>query len=219
MGQGYFQDSLLIKLDVNGNATNDQRMISDFTDISIKDVGSFLVLKDFTPSVASLSLKIDKRVQPKTPSLKTKTLDICAVAINRAEFISTNSLPKLIISQIPPKTKSWAEINYESAENTEEIKPVFKVATQIHQELLPILNKVFNDEIKLKKDVSGGLEYVFGRLVTINDMAPVQHYLEGLGYKTYLAEGDQLVMMKIGRTLTLTFSLKEKTIGTLFVTY
>jgi hypothetical protein len=63
------------------------------------------------------------------------------------------------------------------------------------------------------------LEYILGRLVVESDKMAVQNYLEGLGYKTYLAEGDQLVMMKIGRTLTLTFSFHDKTKGTLYVTF
>lgn len=219
MGQGYFVDTLLIKLDVNGEVANDQGMIADYTDLSIKDVGPFLALKDFAPVVKSLSLKIDKKVQPKTPVFKTKVIDICAVANSIAEPNSSTSLPSIFPSQIPPKTASWAEINYESAPDTEDIKPVYQTAIQVHQELLPILNQTFAGKVKLKKDVSGGLEYVFGRLVVESDKTAVQSYLEGLGYKTYLAEGDQLVMMKVGRTLTITFSFADKTQGTLFVTY
>ena len=219
MGQGYFQDTLLVKLDVNGNAANDQGMISDYADLSSKDVGPFLVLKNFTPVVKSLVLKIDKKVQPKTPVLKTKVIDICATDVAPAVAANPSILPKVSPSQIPPKTKTWAEINYANAAQTEEIKPVYKSATQIHQELLPILNQIFAGEVKLNKDVSGGLEYILGRLVVESDKMAVQNYLEGLGYKTYLAEGDQLVMMKIGRTLTLTFSFHDKTKGTLYVTF
>ena len=219
MGQGYFLDTLLVKLDVNGEAAGGEGMIADYADLSIKDVGPFLALKDFFPVVKSFSIKIDKKVQPKTPVFKTKVIDICAMAVNTTEPAVSSNLPKVFPSQIPPKTKTWAEINYENAPNTEEIKPVYKTAIQIHQELLPVLNQIFSGEVKLKKDVSGGLEYVLGRLVTEDDKTATQSYLEGLGYKTYLAEGDQLVMMKIGRTLTLTFSLKDKTQGTLFVSY
>ncbi len=219
MGQGYFLDTLLIKLDVNGQASNDQGMISDYTDLAVKDVGPFLALKDFAPVVKSFALKIDKKVQPKTPVFKTKVIDLDAAAVNLAEPVSSVNLPKVILAQIPPISKTWAEINYATAADTEEIKPVYKSAIQIHQELLPILNQIFASEVKLKPDVSGGLEYVFGRLVIESDKTAVQKYLEGLGYKTYLAEGDQLVMMKIGRTLTITFSFYDKTKGTLFVTY
>lgn len=84
---------------------------------------------------------------------------------------------------------------------------------------MPVLNEIFANEVKLNKDVGGGLEYLFGRLLVESDKTAVQHYLEGLGYKTYLSEGEELVMMKIGRTLTLTFSFRDKTKGTLFVTY
>ncbi|MEK7064821.1 MAG: hypothetical protein AAB963_00050, partial [Patescibacteria group bacterium] len=219
MGQGYFVDTLLVKLDVNGDVANNQGMISDYADLSIKDVGPFLALKDFAPVVKSLSLKIDKKVQPKTPVFKTKVIDICPVAVNTAEQNSSTSLPSISPSQIPPKTATWAEINYETMPDTEDIKPVYQTAIKIHQELLPILNQTFANKVKLKKDVSGGLEYVFGRLVVESDKTAAQSYLEGLGYKTYLAEGDQLVMMKVGRTLTITFSFADKTQGTLFVTY
>ncbi|MDD5726103.1 MAG: hypothetical protein PHC53_01675 [Patescibacteria group bacterium] len=218
MGQGYFQDALLIKLDANGNAANNQGMISDFTDLSVKDEGPFLALRNFTPVIKSLSLKIDKKVQPKTPAYKTKVINIYAAALTQVVPI-TSSLPRISPPQIPPKTKTWAEINYENAPETVEINPMYKSAAQIHQELLPILNQVFANEVKLNKDVSGGLEYLFGRLMTESDKTAVQHYLEGLGYKTYLSEGEELVMMKIGRTLTLTFSFRDKTKGTLFVTY
>ena len=219
MGQGYFVDTLLIKLDVNGEVADNQGMISDYTDLSIKDVGPFLVMKDFAPVVKSLTLKIDKKVKPKTPVFKTKVIDMCSVAVNTAQPNSSTSLPSISPSQIPPKTATWAEITYASMADTEEIKPIYKTAIQVHQEFLPVLNEVFANEVKLKKDVSGGLEYVFGRLVVESDKTAVQSHLEGLGYKTYLAEGDQLVMMKVGRTLTITFSFADKTQGTLFVTY
>lgn len=219
LGQGYFQDTLLIKLDVNGEVANDQGMIVDYTDLSIKDVGPFLTLKDFPPIVKSFSIKIDKKVQPKTPVFKTKVIDLAATAVTMVELASSASLPKIFPAQIPPLTKTWAEINYENAAQTEDIKPVYQAASQIHQELLPVLNAIFNGEVKLNKDVAGGLEYILGRLVKESDKVAVQNYLEGLGYKTYLAEGSQLVMMKVGRTLTLTFSFADKTKGTLFVTF
>lgn len=218
MGQGYFVDTLLVKLDVNGEAAHNQGMISDYTDLSIKDVGPFLALRDFAPVVKSLSLKIDKKVQPKTPVYKTKAIDIYATYLAQVVPI-TSSLPKVSPPQIPPKTQTWVEINFANAPETETIKPMYKSAIQIHQELLPILNEVFANEVKLNKDVFGGLEYLFGRLMTESDKTAVQHYLEGQGYKTYLSEGEELVMMKIGRTLTLTFSFRDKTKGTLFVTY
>ena len=219
LGQTYFQDTLLIKLDANGQVASDQGAISDYMDLAVKDVGPYLVLKDFSPAVESFSLKIDKQVQPKTPSSKTKIADLCAATLNMVKLVIPASLPNIALSQIPPETKSWAEINYENAENTQDIKPVYKTASQIHQELSPILDGVFDGKVKLNKDVSGGLDYIFGRLTTESDKTTVQNYLEELGYKTYLAEGDQLVMMKIGRTLTLTFSLVDRTKGTLFVTY
>ncbi|MFA6547509.1 MAG: hypothetical protein WCT11_01020 [Candidatus Magasanikbacteria bacterium] len=219
MGQGYFLDTLLMKLDVNGNVANNQGMIADYTDLSIKDVGSFLALKDFAPVVKNLVLKIDKKVQPKTPVLKTKVMDIYATAVNQVEPAGSGSLPKVFPAQIPPITKTWAEINFANMANTVDIKPIYKTAIQVNQELSPILNQIFSGEVKLKPDVSGGLEYVFGRLVNDSDKTAVQKYLEGIGYKTYLAEGDQLVMMKVGRTLTVTFSFADKTLGGLYVTY
>ncbi|PIS32420.1 hypothetical protein COT40_00075 [Candidatus Peregrinibacteria bacterium CG08_land_8_20_14_0_20_41_10] len=219
LGQGYFQDTLLIKLDVNGQVANNQGMISDYTDFSVKDVSSFLVLKDFLPVVKSFSIKIDKQVQPKTPAFKTKVTDLCTTAATVIKPIKLGSLPKTETFQLPPKTNTWAEINYENAPDTEEIKPIYKTASQVHQELLPVLNEIFAGKVKLKPGVFGGLEYVLGRLVTESDKTATQKYLEGLGYKTYSAEGDQLVMMKIGRMLTLTFSFHNKTKGTLFVTY
>ncbi|MFA6424015.1 MAG: hypothetical protein WCV83_01725 [Candidatus Magasanikbacteria bacterium] len=219
MGQGYFVDTLLLKLDVNGNAANNQGMISEYNDLSIKDVGPFLALKDFAPVVKNIVLKIDKKVVPKTPVFKTKVIDIYATAVTSVEPVGSGSLPKVFPAQIPPITKTWAEINFASMADTVEIKPVYKTAIQVNQEILPVLNQIFSNEVKLKPDVFGGLEYVFGRLVNESDKTAVQKYLEGIGYKTYLAEGDQLVMMKIGRTLTITFSFADKTQGTLYVTY
>ncbi len=218
MGKGYFTDALLTKLDVNGNAANNQGMISDYTDLSIKDVGPFLALKDFKPVVKSLTLKIDKKVQPKTPVLKTKVIDIYAAFLAQVAPISS-SLPKISPSQIPPKTKTWAEINYANAADTVAIKAMYKSASLIHEELSPVLNEIFANEVKLNKDVSGGLDYIVGRLMTESDKTAVQKYLEAQGYKTYLSEGEELVMMKIGRTLTITFSFRDKTKGSIFVTY
>jgi len=229
MGQGYFQDTLLLKLDVNGDVTNNQGMLTDYTDLTVSDVSSFLTLKNFPPVVKTLAFKIDKKVIPKTPAFTTKVIDIYATAVKLvapAPPVIPNpptggegSLFSSSTSQLPPVAQSWAEINYAKAPETETIKPIYKTAIEVDQEILPALNQIFANKVKRGKDVFGGLEYIFGRLATASDITATQKHLEGLGYKTYLAEGNQLVMMKIGRTLTLTFPLQDKTKGTLFVTY
>jgi hypothetical protein len=208
-----------MKLDVNGEAANDQGMISDYTDLSSRDVGPYLALNDFPPSVNNLAFSIDKSAKPSTPAFKTIIRDMSSAAVNAAIPVGSEAFPKVIPSQIPPKATTWAEIAYESTEGADEIKPIYKTAIEINQELLPILNEQFANKVKLRKDVSGVMEYVFARLVSTNDIAPIQKYLEGRGYKTYSSDKDQIVMMKIGRTLTLTFSISDKTRGSLFVSH
>ena len=219
-GPHYFENALLIKLDINGQVANDKGIISDYTDLSLEDVSSYITSKNFPLVVESLEFKINKQVQPKVPSNETKVFDLCPTAVKLVKPISSTSLPKISPSQTIPKTKTWAEINYEKAKNNIELinKPFNEVACQIYQELLPILNEIFAGEVKLK-DVFGGLDYIFKRLPTEDDKMAVQNYLEGLGYKTYSSEGDQSVVGKIGRTLTFSFSFVSKTKGTLFVTW
>ncbi|MDD4611319.1 MAG: hypothetical protein PHU73_05220, partial [Patescibacteria group bacterium] len=219
MGQGYFQNTLLIKLDVNGQVTNNQGMISDYTDLSSGDVDSFLALNDFPPTVKNLVIKINKTVQPKISSLKTIVRDISPATASTATPINPNNFPKITSSTTSPIATNCAEIAYENTDGLTEFKPIYHTASEIHQELLPVLNELYANKVKLKKDLSGVMEYVFGRLVTEADIAAVKQYLEGLGYKTYSTDTDQLVMMKIGRTLTLTFTLTDKTRGSLFVSY
>lgn len=220
MGQGYFQDTLLVKLDANGQAAGDSGMIANYTDFSSKDIGSFLALKDFPPVVKSFSLKIDKKVQPKTPVVVTKVIELAPALVNNVETANPAVVtPRSGNNQPPPVANTWAEINYNQAPATVEIKPIYKSAIEVNQEVLPALQEIFANEVKLNGDVFFGLEYTFNRLVTVNDKTALQKYLEGRGYKTYLAEGDQLIMMKIGRTLTVTFSFSDKTKGTIYITY
>lgn len=219
MGQGYFQDTLLIKLDANGTVASDSGMIVDYTDFSSKDVGSWLALKDIPPAIKSFSLKIDKKVQPKTPVFATKVRELAPAMVNNIVAANPAAVTPSSGITTPPQANTWAEINYAQAPATVEIKPIYKSAIEVNQEILPALKEIFANEVKLNNDVFFGLEYTFNRLVTANDKTTLQKYLEGQGYKTYLAEGDQLIMMKIGRTLTITFSFSDKTKGTIYITY
>jgi hypothetical protein len=63
------------------------------------------------------------------------------------------------------------------------------------------------------------LSYVFGRVITTEDMTAVKNYLVGLGYKTQDEGQYQLTIYKVGYFLNLTFTVNNLNNASLDVTY
>ena len=219
----YCQDALLIKLDTNGNlADNSQGLVSSHTSVSQEDLSQYIVLRDLEPKIIDYELGIKRqgirKHEPDVLAKKTRTITTLSsfkektIVLRKEESISSITTP-----QTAPRTKTWEEINYEA---TETVELVNEKSREVHNELLPILNQLFNNQVKLRDNFGGiSLDYTFGRLVTRDDVAAVQQGLEDIGYTTDTSEGGQLIVMKIGRTLNMIFSIKSKRHGTLNVTF
>jgi hypothetical protein len=216
----YCKDALFIKLDANGNLTdNSAGLVSDYTSISQEDLSQYITIRDVEPKIVDYELGMGiKRQKPNVLARKARTITTLSSFKEKTVIPTKQSLSSLISPVAPLQPKTWAERSYESVK---EVGLVNEKSREIHNELLPILNQLFNQQVKLRDNFGGiTLDYIFGRLVTIDDMAAVKNYLEGVGYKdTDLSSGGKLVMTKIGLTLNLSFAIKDRIRGTLGVTW
>jgi len=117
----------------------------------------------------------------------------------------------------PPAAKTWAEINFENAKEAK----IESVKNQgIHNELLPILNQVFNNQVKMVDSMNSmWLTYYLPRLVTRADVEAIQKYYEKLGYKIDEFEGGRLYISWVGLTLHFTFSTSDSMKGKISVLF
>lgn len=202
----YYDDSLLVKLDVNGDVGTDSGLISDYSAISAEDVNAYIKVADFTPEIGTDNGLILTRQNPNIKSFDAKTKDLSA--------------PKKYVTGVCPQkiqTKSWAQKNFE---NTKKIDNIAKGKSQeVNGEILPILERIFND-VKLNDNIGGfSLEYTVSRIVTQEDIEAVRKELEVLGYTTYEKDTDQLIMKKVGRMLVVAFSLSDRLRGIITVSW
>jgi hypothetical protein len=116
-----------------------------------------------------------------------------------------------------PATKTWAEINFENAKEAK----IESVKNQsIHDELLPILNQIFNNRVKMIDSMNSmWLTYYLPRPVTRIDVEAVQKYYEGRGYKIDESEGEHLYVSRVGLTLRFTFFIHDSMKGKIEVLF
>jgi hypothetical protein len=82
------------------------------------------------------------------------------------------------------------------------------------------LNQLYSNQVKLTDNLSGQmLSYIFGRVITKDDVTAVKNYLVGIGYKTQDEGNNQLTMYKPGYFLILSFSVDNLDKAFLDVTY
>ncbi|MCG2701015.1 hypothetical protein L6267_02520, partial [Candidatus Parcubacteria bacterium] len=113
--------------------------------------------------------------------------------------------------------RTWPQINYEKAIPSELVNDKSRT---VHGELLPILNQLYDDQVKMTDNMDGAmLYYVFDRIITQDDIAAVKNYLEGVGYKTQDEGLYELTTYKPGYFLILTFSTNNANKAFLKVTY
>ena len=214
----FCQDALLIKLDKNGNLADDSSdLVKNYTTVSQQDLSQYITIRDVQPKIIDYELWIKKQ-KANIPTSKIKAITTLSpfkkktIILREQEPISSLATP-----QTAPQAKTWEEINYD---NTETVELENNKSREVHNELLPILNQLFNNKVKLRDNFGGiSLDYTFDRLVTRDDVEAVQEYLEGIGYTTNTSEGGQLIMMKIGRTLNIVFSIESKRHGTMEATF
>ena len=219
-----YKEAAVIKVDANGEVNN-CASVTSHTGATLEDQSSYLVMQDMKVSgPENLKLKINKKVKEKVSNAKNVVRDICKY--NKSSVISNCSLLNSSGGSVPtvpgqtvtpPIAKTWAVINYE---NTKEVPAVGEKNTPVNAELLPILNQVYNNQVKLKDSMASmWLAYVFPRPVTRADVEAVQKFLEGLGYKTTDSTGGDLWVSKIGLTLHLEFDIQDSMMGKMEVRF
>ena len=219
-----YTEAALIKVDVNGDVGG-CAAVTTHTGATLEDQSSYLVMQDMkVMGSENLTLKINKKVKEKVNNAKSAARDICKYKKSNVTPIyslltsSDGSSPTASgQTVVPPTAKTWAVINYE---NAKEVAVVGEKNQVIHAELLPILNQVYNSQVKMKDSMASmWLAYVFPRPVTRADVEVIQKNLEGLGYKITGSEGGDLWVSKIGLTLHLEFAIQNSMMGKLEVRF
>lgn len=169
------------------------------------------------------AVNLTKR-KPEFSSFK-KTKITTHAAFNSAEEtncpassdISTHDSPLINSTTASTAQKTWPQINYEKAIPVE---PTNEKSTALNNELLPILNKLYDNQVKLSDNMGGSmLSYTLGRTVVKDDLTSVKNYLTGLGYKLQDETQYQLTVYKVGYFLNLSFSVNNTYKAFLNVTY
>ncbi|MEK9132166.1 MAG: hypothetical protein AAB606_00445 [Patescibacteria group bacterium] len=204
-----YDDALLVKLDVNGNAgapAEREGLISDYSAISAEDVSAYIKVADFTSEIKNYDELVINQQNPEILPTDIRTNDLCAFRNYETAICPLKS-----------QAKTWAQVNFK---NTKEIAGVAKGKSQeVHDEILPILKRVFKG-VKVIDNIGGfSMEYTVSRLVTQKDIDAVQKELEALGYTTYEKDTDQLIMKKIGRMLVVGFSTNDRLRGIITVSF
>lgn len=221
-----YKEATLIKVDANGEV-NGCASVTSHTGATLEDQSSYLVMQNMKVSgPEDLKLKINKKVKERVANAKNAVRDICIYKKKSVMPICSYLTPDISAPSAPsalgqtaasPQAKTWAQINYD---NTKEVATDGEKNKAVHEELLPILNQVYNNNVKLKDSMSGmWLTYIFPRPVTRADVETVQKYYEGLGYKIDESEGGSLWVSKVGLTLHMTFSIQNSMVGKLEVMF
>ncbi|HUT21962.1 MAG TPA: hypothetical protein VMX18_00975 [Candidatus Bipolaricaulota bacterium] len=212
LSQEPYKEAALIKVDVNGGASG-YADVTDYREATLEDQSEYLVMQDMEVGMVSdMTLNVNTKVKENVPSISNASREICKYQLNKVEptcdFLTDTT------SKDPgttPVAKTWALINYD---NTKEVAVEGDKNQTVHDELLPILNEVFDDQVKLKDNMkSMWLTYVFSRLVTRADVIMVQEKYQALGYKVEESEGGSLWLTRVGLTLHMTFSIINYMVG------
>jgi len=229
LGSWYpYKEATLIKADVNGNVVLPSAVgfemegyvdVSSYDEATVEDQSSYLVTQNISVKAENYKLNVNKIVNEKVSTIKNTVRNI-------ASYKKTNVVPVCSYltsggtssgSDTTPTAKTWAQINYD---NAKEDTLDGARATEIHEELLPILNQIFNNQVKMTDSLASmWQDYVFPRLVTRSDVVTVENYYKGLGYKIDSSEGGDLYVSRIGLTMHLDFSITSQLAGKLEVTY
>ncbi|MDD4902690.1 MAG: hypothetical protein PHE24_06165, partial [Patescibacteria group bacterium] len=183
----------------------------------------YAVSNNLSAQVAAYPLALTNRKPEFSLYKKAKTIIYAAFASSKttscplAPVISASDTP-LQNSTLPgTAAKTWPQMNFERAVPAQLINDKSRT---IHNELLPILNQLYDNKVKMIDNMGGAmLSYVFSRVVTKEDVVAVKKYLEGLGYKTQDEGIKQLTMYKPGYFLVMTFSVNNLDKAFLDVTY
>lgn len=213
-----YTEAMIIKVDANGDLGNNNGLITDFSDIEKSDVSSYLVTNDLSSPDLVVDYPMNNNVRNIQVSTKDGTNTIASEAVTYEALIcSITSADNFTDNHTQPDTKTQAEIAYEE---TDEIEATSEKGILINDELLPILDEVFDNEVKLWDDTAGGwVAYRFNRLVTDEDIEMIKTTLKELGYGIDSNTNGDFTATKIGLTLNFHFKLGDLNSGQLDVMY
>jgi hypothetical protein len=208
-----YKEAALIKVDANGGVSGYVK-VTEYPEATVADQSQYLIMQDMSVGkTANLKLNINKKVKAKLSVIKNKTRDICQYQKTAVAPVCSLLAPNGATGQsgAAPVAKTWALINYD---NTVEVAADGEKNKAVHAELLPILNQIFDNQVKLKDNMqSMWLTYVFSRPATRADVEMAQKKYEELGYKIDSSDGGNLYVSKIGLALHLTFSITNSMAG------
>lgn len=220
----YYVDGFVAKLDASGNAKDGKKWLSDFDkSILIETMTPYVVSNDLPIRTETYRLALTKRVPDFSLYSKTKTAAYAAYASSKTTLCPV--APDTTAVGIPSggsgagtgAAKTWPHINYERAVS---VQTVNEKSATVNAELMPIVNKLFADQVKLTDNMGGAmLSYTFNREVTAADKSTVKNSLEALGYKIVADDEYQLTASKVGFFLILSFSINNTNKSFLTVTF
>lgn len=213
-----------MKLDVSGNVKNNKNWIEGYGGNIITELMTpYSVSNDLIVESESYSVNLTTRKPEFSLYKKAKTSAHAPFNSSKTTLcplppaFSAYDAPLQNTTSTSPVARTWPQINFERAASVE---PVNEKSRTIHGELLPILNQLYNSQVKLRDNMGGTmLSYIFSRVITKEDIASVKKSLEGLGYKTQDEGVNQLTMYKPGYFLVMTFSLGNLNKAFLDITY
>jgi hypothetical protein len=220
----YYKDGFIMKMDASGNVPNNKNWVIDYAGGIVTElVTPYSVSNNLNAQVEPYSVDLTKRQPELTLYKKTKITVFAPFSSSKVTpcaqppTISAHDTPLINSTITSTAPRTWPQINYEKAVPVELVNDKSRT---LHSELLPILNQLYNNEVKLTDNMGGAmLSYIFSRAITKDDMSAVKIYLEGLGYKTQDEGQYQLTMYKVGYFLNLTFSVNNLYKAFLNVTY
>jgi len=215
-----YEDTVLIKADANGNVLGATSLTASRQG-TVADESSFLIMRNMSVGTEEVNVPIIKQVKPSVTNIDDKQRSITAHAktnvTKNCSLLNTGRAAGRRSSRqgAVPQATTYPQIKYDSAT---EAKIETEKSRQVHAELLPILLKIFNNQVKMTDNTSGlWLTYFFPRQVTVADREAVQKAYVDLGYKVDEAEEGLLHVSKVGISLRMTFSVNNSMVGKLEV--
>jgi len=218
-----YEETFLIKADTNGNVSG-ANVVTPITQAEVMDQSSYLIMQDMHVLSEDMTLPVNKNVKATVsnikylqrtiaPHAKTTVTPVCSTLNTGTP--GTPSSPGQ--GGTAPQAFSYPQIKYDTVK---EAKIETEKSRQINDELFPILQKVFNNQVKMTDNMSGlWLTYIFPHQATVADREAVQAEYVKLGYKVDEAVGGLLTVSKIGLSLRMTFSINNAMVGQLEVLF
>ena len=220
----YYKDGFLMKLDASGNVKDNKNWVIDYSGNIITELMTpYAVSNDLSVQAEPYSVGLTKRKPEFSIYKKIKTKIFAAFQSSKetacplAPAVSVYDAPLQNSTSTSAVPRTWPAINYEKTIPAELINDKSRA---VHNELLPILNQLYNNQVKMTDNMDGAmLYYVFDRIITKDDITAVKNYLEGLGYKTQDERVYELTTYKPGYFLVLTFATNNANKAFMKVTY